>query len=112
MTEEIFIPDATAEPDAYVLALLDTLGDRDPVAVYGQTREAVAALVGGLEDRAWLQPPGPGEWNVHQLVGHLVDVDIVYGFRWRLTLTADGPAYPGYDEQAWANLPKDRKSVV
>jgi hypothetical protein len=27
-----------------------------------------------------------------------------YGFRWRLALTEDKPAYPGYDEKAWSLL--------
>jgi DinB superfamily len=37
-------------------------------------------------------------------VGHLFDVDVVYGFRWRLALTEEEPSYPGYDEKAWSGL--------
>ena len=51
-------------------------------------------------------PPAEGEWDALRIVGHLFDVDVVYGFRWRLVLTEDQPAYPGYDEKLWSELPR------
>lgn len=56
-----------------------------------------------MSGRAWFKPLGPGDWNAHQVVGHLFDVDIVYGFRWCLALTVDLPAHPGHDERAWGS---------
>jgi hypothetical protein len=104
MVEPIVIPDATREPAAYVEALLETLGDRDPLEVYADTTKAVRELCDGLDQAAWTTPMAPGEWRAHQVVGHLFDVDVVYGFRWRLTLTEDTPSYPGYDEKRWSTL--------
>jgi hypothetical protein len=101
----IEIPDARAEPAAYVRALIDTLGDRDPLEVYETTAEEVRRLCQGLSGRQWNVPLGDGEWSAAQIVGHLIDVDIVYGFRFRLVLTEDEPAYPGYDEKLWSQLP-------
>lgn len=102
--EPILIPDATLEPDAYVAALLDTLGDRDPVAVYASTVQAVREACAGLDEAGWSVPLAPGEWDAYRIVGHLFDVDIVYGFRWRLVLTEETPHYPGYNEKAWSRL--------
>jgi hypothetical protein len=104
MTEPITIPDATREPDAYRAALLSTLGDRDPLEVYAGTPDEVGRLCDGLAGADWLVPPATDEWNALQIVGHLFDVDIVYGFRWRLSLTESEPAYPGYDEKRWSEL--------
>jgi hypothetical protein len=104
MVEAIEIPDATPEPGAYVQALLATLGDRDAMAVYAETPNAVRRLCGDLTETAWSVPLAPREWNATQIVGHLFDVDVVYGFRWRLVLTDEEPAYPGYNEKAWAQL--------
>jgi hypothetical protein len=101
----IEIPDATAEPAAYVRALLDTLGGRDPLEVYAATAEQVRQFCEGLSATQWGIPPGAGEWNAAQIVGHLIDVDIVYGFRFRLVLTEEDPAYPGYQEKLWSQLP-------
>lgn len=106
MTEPIVIPDATRQPADYVAALLATLGQRDPLEVYAATPDEVRRLCGDLETADWLAPMAPDEWNALQIVGHLVDVDIVYGFRWRLCLTEDNPSYPGYDEKRWSALPR------
>ena len=104
MIDPILIPDATTEPAAYVAALLRTLGDRDPLAVYEQTPDEVRRLCQDLDQEQWTTPMADGEWSTLQLVGHLFDVDVVYGFRWRLALTEDTPTYPGYDEKAWSQL--------
>ncbi|HEV8650015.1 MAG TPA: DinB family protein [Actinomycetes bacterium] len=108
MTEAIEIPSATEDPKAYVDALLATLGDRDPLDVLAAAPAVVARTVAGLRAEQWTRPLGPGEWSAEQVLGHLFDVDLVYGFRWRLTLTEDRPSYPGYDEKRFAGLPKPR----
>jgi len=99
-------PDATTEPEAYREALLAIVGDRDPLEVLADTPARVRALLRGPAAGGVDQPPAPGEWSAATVVGHLVDVDIVYGFRWRLALTADRPTYPGYNEKLWSALPK------
>jgi uncharacterized damage-inducible protein DinB len=104
MADPIMIPDATAEPAAYVAALLRTLGDRDPLEVYEHTADEVRRQCRDLDREQWTTPMADGEWSALQVVGHLFDVDVVYGFRWRLALTEDTPAYPGYDEKAWSQL--------
>jgi hypothetical protein len=104
--EPIRIPDATLEPAAYVRALVATLGDREPLAVLRQTPTAVRAMCAGLTDGQWRRPMADGEWTALQVVGHLLDVEVVYGFRWRLILTEERPSYPGYDEKRWSLLPR------
>jgi hypothetical protein len=104
MADPILIPDATTEPAAYVAALLRTLGDRDPLAVYERTTHEVRRHCQDLDEQEWTTPMADGEWSALQVVGHLLDVDVVYGFRWRLALTEDTPTYPGYDEKAWSRL--------
>jgi hypothetical protein len=105
-TEPIVIPDATAEPAAYKQALLDLIGDDDPVATLGSTVEKWRAITEGLTAEQLTSQPVDGEWSVAQITGHLFDVDLVYGFRWRLMLTEDNPTYPGYDEKLWTPMPR------
>lgn len=108
----IEIPDATAEPAAYVRSLLDTLGDRDPLEVYETTAEQVRRLCQNLSATQWDVPLGAGEWNAAQIIGHLIDVDVVYGFRFRLVLTEEEPAYPGYQEKLWSQLPHPERTEL
>lgn len=112
MVEPIHLPDATADPDAYVAALLATAGDRDPVGVYARTPDEVRRLCTPLTGDAWSAQPIDGEWSAQQLVGHLFDVDLVYGFRWRLALTEDNPSYPGYDEKSWSELARPEPAAL
>ena len=106
MIEPIQIPDATLEPAAYVQALVATLGDREPLEVLRQTPTAVQSMCAQLTEAQWRTPMAEGEWTALQVVGHLLDVEVVYGFRWRLILTEDRPSYPGYDEKRWSLLPR------
>lgn len=102
--DRIDLPDASAEPVVYRDALLALRGDRDALDVMTETLRTLPRLLGGLDDAAWRRRPEPGEWSPYELMGHFFDVDLVFGFRWRLTATADGAAYPGYDENAFAAL--------
>jgi len=103
MPTPISMPDATSDPTEYRDALLALAGDRDPGTVLAATPDAVAAL---CADAAHAPAPAPGEWSPADVVGHLVDAELAFSFRWRQTLTADEPALPGYDEKRWAELPK------
>lgn len=101
----IQIPDATTNPQEYRDALLELVVGRDPLEILENTIDEVQQLLQKNDDTMWLKAQA-GEWSARHTLGHLFDVEIVYGFRWRLVLTAEQPLYPGYDEKLWAELPK------
>lgn len=104
--EPIEIPDATLYPAEYKQALLDLIGDRDPVDVIEETVPLARKLFEGAAPEQLVRRPAPDEWSALDVVGHLFDVDIVYGFRWRLVLTEENPTYPGYNEKLFTPLPR------
>ncbi|WNI14314.1 DinB family protein [Actinacidiphila sp. ITFR-21] len=106
MIEPIEIPDATAEPAKYKQALLDLIGDKDPLEAISNTAPEARRLLGELPLDVVTAAPEPGEWSAAEIIAHIFDVDIVYGFRWRLVLTEENPVYPGYDEKRWTPLPR------
>jgi len=57
--EPIPIPDATLEPAAYVQALVDTLGDREPLEVMRQT-----PTTPGYDEKRWSLLPRPAPAQV------------------------------------------------
>jgi hypothetical protein len=93
-------PEATS---AYVQALLELLGDRDPMTVQRQTVAAVRAAVAGLPEDVRRQPEAPGKWSIHEVVQHLADSELVTAFRLRMILAHDTPPIPGYDQDRWAS---------
>ena len=64
--------------------------------------DRLADAVAGLSDADAERPPRPGAWSALQVLRHLADSEIVYGYRLRLIVASDRPAIPGYDQDAWA----------
>jgi hypothetical protein len=102
----IEVPDAAKEPHAYRATLLGVVGDRDPIDVIAETPARIRALIQDRSTDELTRRPSDNEWSVAEILGHLFDGEIVLSFRWRMILTADRPAYPGYDEKAFAALAK------
>lgn len=90
------------EAKAYTAAVLDLVGSREPLAVLHGTRGALETAVSGLNDRQLSQPEAPGKWSIRQVVRHLADSELVWGWRLRLVLAQDRPTLTGYDQDAWA----------
>lgn len=93
---------ASAAASAYVRALLDLLGPRDPIPVLGELLPWLAGRTGGVTDSVLRKPEAPGKWSVIEVIQHLADSDLVAGFRTRMVLSEDRPALQGYDQDRWA----------
>ncbi len=88
----------------YVQALMDLLGNRDPFKVQSELYDALVSEVTGLDDVLLRRQEAPGKWSIIQVVQHLADSELVYGYRIRMVLTQDRPAIQGYDQDQWANV--------
>jgi hypothetical protein len=93
---------AAGQAQAYVAAVLDLLGQRDPVGVLGETPTGLRRAIDGVSDAKLRQPERPGKWSIGQVLAHLADSDLVWGWRMRLILAQDRPQLTGYDQDAWA----------
>jgi DinB family protein len=87
---------------AYVSAILDLLGDQDPLKVLSATPGALEKVVSTTPRDVLLRPEAPGKWSMTQVLAHLADSDLVWGWRLRLILAQDRPPLTGYDQDAWA----------
>jgi len=47
-------------------------------------------------------PERPGKWSICQVLSHLSDSELVWGWRSRLILAQDRPPLTGYDQDLWA----------
>lgn len=94
--------DPPAERAAYAGAILSLLGDRDPLAVLRATPAAAAQAIQGLSPAELRRPESDGKWSIAQVLQHLADSDLVWGWRLRLILAHDRPHITGYDQDLWA----------
>ena len=46
--------------------------------------------------------PAPGKWSASEIVCHLADCELVFGFRLRQTLAEDSPTIQPFDQEKWA----------
>jgi hypothetical protein len=94
---------APEHAQAYVAAVLDLLGDRDPMEVLRKTPDALDLTVASTPADALRMPEMPGKWSMAQVLAHLADSDLVWGWRLRLIVAQDRPPLTGYDQDAWAD---------
>jgi hypothetical protein len=89
--------------DAYVAALLELLGDRDPLEVLAELPQVLPELTAALDDAALRRPEKPGKWSVMEVVQHLSDTELVHGYRLRMILAHPEPEIQAYDQELWAS---------
>lgn len=88
---------------AYVAAILELLGDQDPLAVLRETSNQLERFIQNTPRHVLARPETPGKWSMGQVMAHLADSDLVWGWRLRLILAQDRPPLTGYDQDRWAD---------
>ena len=77
------------------------LGERDALEVIAQTPKRMAQVVEGLSTAEIEKRPAPGKWSVREIVAHLADCEIAFGFRLRQSYGGQ-PLLQPFDQDAWA----------
>jgi hypothetical protein len=62
----------------------------------------LAAATSGLPAETLRYKPAPDKWSILEILGHLADVEIMYGHRIRQMLADEKPVIAPIDQNAWA----------
>jgi len=62
----------------------------------------IAAAVSGLAPATLRYKLAPHKWSILEILGHLADIEIVYGYRLRQMLADEKPVIAPMDQDAWA----------
>lgn len=87
---------------AYTAAVLELLGDDDPLAVMDALPDALVTLLDGAPLEVLRTPEAPGKWSVRHVLWHLADSEVVYRYRLRRAVAQEDEIV-GYDQDAWAD---------
>jgi uncharacterized damage-inducible protein DinB len=77
------------------------LDEDDAVEIISATPARLAELVSAMTPEQVEAPIAPGKWSVRQIVTHIADCEIGFGFRLRQAL-ARVPVLQPFDQDAWA----------
>lgn len=86
---------------SYVEKVLNLLGESDPFEVQGQLIPALEQAIAEITPADLGRPEGPGKWSILQVIEHLVDAEIVHGYRIRMILEHESPELLGWDPVFW-----------
>jgi hypothetical protein len=78
------------------------LGNRNPREVVRETPARLTAYVERLSADGMERIPAPGKWNARQILCHLADCEIAFGFRLRQALAEPHHVIQPFDQDAWA----------
>lgn len=86
----------------YTEAVLELLGERDPLEVMRAHVPWLKKAIKGLSDEQLRQRETPRKWSILEVLGHLADTELVYRYRLRMIVAEPGCRIVGYDQDAWA----------
>jgi uncharacterized damage-inducible protein DinB len=78
------------------------LGDRDAMEQAHDTPATLRQLVSKLGPEGMKRSYGPGKWTAAQILCHLADVEIAWGFRLRQALTQEHHTIQPFEQDDWA----------
>lgn len=80
----------------------ENLGSEEPLKVLSATPRKIEQLIEDLGAERMDQPPAPGKWCAREIVCHLADTELAFGFRLRQTLAEENHVIQPFDQGKWA----------
>ncbi len=78
------------------------LDGRPVMEILTATVPAISSLRESMGPGRAYEAPAPGKWSAGEIIAHLADCELVFGFRLRQTLAEDDPTIQPFDQDKWA----------
>jgi hypothetical protein len=95
--------------DQYTRRILSYADGEDPRAILRKTPVRLARRVGAATRRRLTSRPGPGKWSAGEILSHLSEVEMLWGYRLRAVYERSGIPLVGMDQDAWARNSRYRR---
>ena len=78
------------------------LGEREPLDVLAETQRRILEIAERLGPRGLQLTYAPGKWTAAQVLAHLADAEMAFGFRVRQIVSEPQLPIQTFDETRWA----------
>jgi hypothetical protein len=78
------------------------LDGRSLETILASTSGALASTLAAISSERHTAPIAQGKWSPAQIVSHLADCEIAFGWRLRQILAEDSPVLQPFDQDKWA----------
>ena len=78
------------------------LDGRGPIEVLSATSARLKDIAARLPQEQLAMRAPQGKWNAREIIAHLADCELVFGFRLRQVLAEDHPTLQPFDQDRWA----------
>lgn len=89
---------AETEYAPFYAGYIQRVQDEDIFGLFGRQFEVLNILIGKLSPEQADFRPGPAEWNIKEIVGHLIDAERVWAYRVLRISRTDQTPLPGFDQ--------------
>lgn len=79
------------------------LGGQDPLAVLSTTPSRLEQIAASLGDSRLNHKMRPDKWSGREILVHLADTELAFGFRYRQTLGEENHVVQPFDQDKWAS---------
>jgi uncharacterized damage-inducible protein DinB len=86
----------------YKQRIFSYLADNQPLKIQSATAKKLERLVWRAPASKLRKQPAPGKWSIAEILAHLADTELVFGYRIRAILGAPGTPIQGFDQDKWA----------
>ena len=78
------------------------LDGRSVETILASTAGSLASTLAAISNDRLAVPIAPGKWSPAQIVSHLADCELAFGFRLRQVLAEDSPVLQPFNQNKWA----------
>jgi uncharacterized damage-inducible protein DinB len=96
--------------EQYTARIRGYVKGRDPRRVLRATPDALRKRLSRVPRPRMSRSPAKGKWSIAQILAHLSEMEILWGYRIRTILEKKGVPIIGIDQDAWAKVGRYEKS--
>jgi hypothetical protein len=88
-------------PEQYRDRMFVLVDGKDPVKLQAAAPARLARLLKGVSPAKARKRPAPDKWSIAEIVVHMADTEIVFGYLIRGIVGEHGARIDGFDQDAW-----------